>query len=386
MAIIKTRPPFISNIISGSIFRMLMRGRPTEPEIWPNGLPGPDIENGQNPYVITTNATGYDKNPTDFLQTNGKVELTNPWVEGLKLTLMGSADKSINRDKTWETPWYLYTWDKVTYEADGVTPKLTRALRSTFSDARLSQSVGNKLNTNLTALLNYDHTFGNHAIGILAGITKEKFTADYLWLYRREYISTAIDQPFFGGPTQLIGGGEDRANSYNRARLGMYGRVTYNYKEKYLAEFLWRRDGSSFFPAVHRFGFFPGLLLGWNISNEDFFSSNVSFVNFLKIRGSYGVMGNDKIISPYDRNADHPVEYAFLSTYSPGNFPINGQVATTLIECLVANQNFTWERSNNSNIGVDGTMLNNRFDFTLEYFYNIRSQMLISKLGSTPAS
>ena len=64
-----------------------MRGRPTEPEVWPNGKPGPDIENGQNPYVITTNATGYSDNPTDFLQANGLVEITNPWVAGLKLTL-----------------------------------------------------------------------------------------------------------------------------------------------------------------------------------------------------------------------------------------------------------------------------------------------------------
>src|SRR6185295_15208660 len=125
---------------------------------------------------------------------------------------------------------------------------------------------------------NYDRTFGaNHTLGVLAGVTKEKFTADYLWVNRREYISTAIDQPFFGGPTQFIDGGRDNANAYNRARLGYYGRVTYNFKEKYLAEFLWRYDGSSFFPPDHRFGFFPGILAGWNISNEDFFSSNVSF-------------------------------------------------------------------------------------------------------------
>ena len=75
---------------AGSIFRMLMRGRPTEPEVWPNGKPGPDIENGQNPYVITTNATGYEDNPTDFTQANGSVDITNPWIKGLKLTLSGA--------------------------------------------------------------------------------------------------------------------------------------------------------------------------------------------------------------------------------------------------------------------------------------------------------
>jgi TonB-linked SusC/RagA family outer membrane protein len=370
----------------GSIFRMLMRGRPTEPEVWPNGLPGPDIENGQNPYVITTNATGYVKNPTDYVQSNAKIELTNPWIEGLKLTLMGSADKSINRNKKWETPWYLYTWDKTSYEADGVTPKLTKALRSTFSDSRLTQSTGTTSNSNLTALLNYDRTFGDHTIGVLAGATREKFQGDFYQAYRRDYISTSIDQPFFGGSTpvsQSISGGNDNRNTYNRARLGYYGRVNYNYKEKYLAEFLWRRDGSSFFDASNRFGFFPGFLAGWNISNEDFFASNVPYFNFLKLRASYGVMGGDVM---YQAGTDILVEYAYLSNYNPGGYPINGQVATTLNEGVVANKNFTWERANNGNVGLEGTVLNNKLDFTFEYFNNTRTKMLIQKLGSTPTS
>lgn len=368
---------------AGSIFRMLMRGRPTEPEVWPNGKPGPDIENGQNPYVITTNATGYEKNPTDYIQTNGKIEFTNPWIDGLKLTLMGSADKNINRTKKWETPWYLYTWDKVSYEPDGVTPLLTKSLRSTFTDARLTQSTGSFLGTSLTALLNYDKTFGDHVIGLLVGTTKEESSADYIQAYRREYISTAIDQPFFGGGTQLISGGNDNNNTYNRARLGYYGRVNYNYQEKYLAEFVWRLDGSSIFPEAHRFGFFPGVLVGWNISNEDFFANNLSFVNFMKIRASYGQMGGDQIYYP---GTNTLVEYAFMSAYLPGSYPINSQVVTTLREGLVPNFDFTWERSNNMNIGLEGTMLNNALDFTLEYFYNKRSDMLIMLRGSTPSS
>jgi TonB-linked SusC/RagA family outer membrane protein len=368
---------------AGSIFRMLMRGRPTEPEVWPNGLPGPDIENGQNPYVITTNATGYDKNPRDFLQSNAKIEFTNPWIEGLKLTIMGSADKTIDRYKKWETPWYLYTWDKKTFEPDG-TPSLTKALRSTFSDPRLTMSTGNVFNTNLTALLNYDKSFGMHNIGILAGTTREKFTGDYYSAYRRDYISSSLAQPFFGGPTQMVTGGDDNTKTYNRARLGYYGRVQYNYAEKYLVEFLWRRDGSSFFPKAHRYGFFPGLMMGWNISNENFFKGATNVVNFLKIRASYGQMGNDQIFRP--GSTTNLMEYAYLSSYVPNSFPINNAVATTLMQGVVANPNFTWEVSNNANIGLEGTVLNNKLDFTLEYFYNRRSQMLIYNAGSTPAS
>jgi TonB-dependent starch-binding outer membrane protein SusC len=368
---------------AGAIFRMLMRGRPTEPEVWPNGLPGPDIENGQNPYVITTNATGYHRNPTDYLQGNGKVEITNPWINGLKLTLMGSVDRTIDQMKRWETPWYLYTWDKVSYEDDGVTPKLTRALRSTFTDPRLTQAFGTRLSTNLTGMLNYDVTLAtDHAIGILAGVTKEKFEGDFISAYKRDYISSAIDQPFFGGETQLITGGNNNDNTFRRARLGYYGRVTYNFREKYLAEFMWRRDGSSFFPPDKRFGFFPGVLVGWNISNEEFVSG-LSFINFLKLRASYGQMGNDQV---YDLRTGRLSEYAYLSSYEPNNYPINGQVETTLIEGLVPNLDFTWEVSSNFNVGLDGTVFSHKVDFAIEYFFNKRTQMLIQPTGSVPAT
>lgn len=361
---------------AGSIFRMLMRGRPTEPEVWPNGKPGPDIENGQNPYVITTNATGYNDNPTDFIQANGSVDITNPWISGLKLTLSGAIDKNSSTSKTWQTPWTLYGWDKVTYEADGKTPKLVGAIRSNFTDPRLTQSYASVLNTNLSAQLNYDHKIGaNHNFGVMAGVTKETFKGENFFAFRRNYISPAVDQLFAGGSLQQNTGG----SGYQRARLGYYGRAQYNYKEKYLAEFIGRYDGSYMFPKDHRFGFFPGVLLGWNITKENFFK--VPEINNLKLRASYGQMGNDQVF--YNGRLQ---EYGYLSTYSYGSFPINGAVATTLGETLLANPNFTWERAQNYNVGLDATLFNNKIDVTLEYFYNKRDQILIQKTGSTPAS
>jgi len=365
---------------AGSIFRMLMRGRPTEPEVWPNGLPGPDIENGQNPYVITTNATGYDDNPKDYLQTNGLVEITNPWVRGLKLTLSAAIDKNNETNKVWQTPWTLYYWDRITYEDDGVTPKLVGAIRSNYTDPRLTQSYYSVLNTNLTGLLNYDAKIGAHTINILAGVTKETFKADNFVAFRRNYISPALDQLFVGGVTQTASNDLSQPSRlYNRAKLGYYGRVNYNYKEKYLAEFLWRYDGSYMFPEDKRFGFFPGILLGWNLTNENFF--HVPGINYLKLRGSYGQMGNDQVF----RN-NQLLEYAYLSSYGFGSYPINGQVATTLNETILANSDFTWEVANNYNVGLDATVLNNHIDVTLEYFFNKRSSLLIDNTGIVPAS
>lgn len=360
---------------AGSIFRMLMRGRPTEPEVWPNGLPGPDIENGQNPYVITTNATGYQENPIDYIQTNGSINITNPWVEGLKLTLTASVDHTSETNKRWQTPWMLYTWDRQTYEADGVTPKLTGAVRSNFQDPRLTEGYGKTLNTNLSALLSYDRQFGNNALNILAGVTRERFEGSGFFAFRRNYISAAVDQLFAGGSLEQNTGG----SGYERARLGYYGRVQYNFREKYLAEFIWRYDGSYIFPESDRFGFFPGLLLGWNVSNEDFF--NVEGIDYLKIRASYGQMGNDQVF--FNNQLQ---EYAYLSTYGFGSYPINSIVVTTLNETRLANPSFTWERAKNWNVGLDATLFNNKIDLTLEYFLNQRDQILIQKTGSTPQS
>ena len=359
-----------------AIFRMLMRGRPVEPQVWPNGLPGPDIENGENPYVITTNATGYVESPTDYLQSNGGVEITNPWIKGLKLTLSASIDRTSGTTKTWQTPWQLYFWDRQTYEADGKTPKLEGSIRSTFTDPRLRQSYTSVLNTNLTGMLNYDKTFGGgHTIGLMAGVTKESFQGEFFSAYRRNFISPAIDQIFAGGALQQ----DTDGSAYLRPRLGYYGRVQYAYKEKYLAEFIYRYDGSYIFPAAGRFGFFPGVLLGWNISNEKFFK--VPFVDYMKIRASYGQMGNDQV---FFRNQLQ--EFAFLSTYGFRQFPINGNVVTTLNESVLPNPNFTWERANNYNLGLDATLLNGKFDLTLEYFYNKRDRILIQQTGSTPSS
>lgn len=89
---------------AGSIFRMMMRGKPTEQEVWPNGLPGPDIENGQNPIVITTDQTGYDKDKRDYFQSNGKLEINIPGVEGLKVSGTAAVDKSFYNRKLWQTP------------------------------------------------------------------------------------------------------------------------------------------------------------------------------------------------------------------------------------------------------------------------------------------
>ncbi|MCD2424527.1 TonB-dependent receptor [Niabella pedocola] len=361
---------------AGEIFRMLMRGKPNEPAVWPNGLPGRDIEYGQNPVVIATNQTGYDRDKRDYIQTNGKLEILIPGVEGLKITGTAAIDKYIKNQKRFETPWYLYSWDRSSYEADGVTPKLTRELRSTFTDPRLNQWTENTLNINLSGLLNYDKKFGEHTVAFLAGVQRETEDYEGFRAFRRYYLSNALDVLDVGGDLEKNNGG----GSYRRARLSYFGRVGYNYAEKYLFEFLWRYDGSYIFPPTKRFGFFPGITAGWRVSEEPFFKNNVSFVNSLKLRGSWGQMGAE----PYFGGI--LAEYQFIPAYPFSTYVLNDAVVQTLIENRVANQNFTWEVGNNMNIGLDAAFLNSRLTLELDYFRNLRDKALIAETGLVPQS
>ena len=340
---------------AGSVFRMLMRGYPYKPAYWPNGLPGPDIENGEQPVVITTNQTGYDRDTRYYLQSNGRVEITIPWVQGLKLTGNVAIDKYIQQGKTWNTPWFIYSWDYASYETDGVTPLLTKVQKGPTTQPTLNQYTTDQLNTLLEGILSYDHTFGDHQVTFLAGVTKEKSNANYFNAFRQYFPSTVIDQLNAGGAVDQKSGG----SAWERARLNYFGRVGYNYQEKYIAEFLWRYDGSYNFPETKRFGFFPGVTAGWRISEENFFKDNVRFVNSLKLRGSWGKLGNDAV---YFRGVLR--EYDYLPTYAQGDvdvtgtihsnygYVINNQVSAAYYENGVPNTNITWEVANNYDIGV----------------------------------
>lgn len=369
-------------VAASDIFRFLMRGRPTEIAIWPNGLPGRDIEYGYNPVVSTTDLTGTNKDVRDYFQTTGKVEIKIPGVEGLKVTGTAAIDKYSGRQKNWQLPWTLYDWDKKTYEADGVTPVLEGTVRSQYTDPRLRETAGGQLATNLTGMVNYDKKFGDHTIGLMAGVTREQVKNDGFTAFRRYYISSSIQELLAGDEREQSLGNNpgDPNNLFNRARLSYFGRAGYNYKEKYLAEFLWRVDGSYIFPTNRRFGFFPGVSVGWRLSEEDFFKNNVTFVNNLKLRASWGQMGAEAYFG------DVLQEYQYLSLMNFGSYIFNDLVTKTLSEGKVPNLNFGWEVANNTNIGLDAAFLNNKLSLEFDYFYNKRTNILISRGSSVPES
>jgi TonB-linked SusC/RagA family outer membrane protein len=368
---------------AGSIFRMVMRGKPNEIAYWPNGMPGPDIEYGDNPVVVSTKATGYDHNIWYVVNTNGRINIKVPFVPGLSLTGNAAIDKNFQFRKLWQTPWTLYSWDGTTVDANG-TPVLQPASKG-FSSPALTEEMNDRQNILLNGLVNYERRlFTDHNVKFLIGAERITGKGDYFSGYRRNYLTPILDQLNFGAQDQFL---SNSGTAYHQARLNYFGRVNYDYKEKYLLEFVWRYQASYIFHPDHRWGFFPGVSLGYKISEEPFFRDRVGFIDNLKLRASWGRTGNDQI-----------GEWNYLTTYGfggitaqPGNaslpFITNGSVENpTLYEVQVPNPLATWESADQGNIGFDALFLNNRLSVTADYFVYKRSDILIQRNASIPTT
>ncbi|MFC6858550.1 TonB-dependent receptor [Zunongwangia atlantica] len=355
-----------------NIFRMLMRSRPNSQAYWPNGMPGPDIEYGDNPVVISTDATGYSRDKRYVFNSDFGVNLKIPGVEGLTFKGNASIDKNFRFDKDWVTPWYLYTWDQQSLDDDG-NPLLTRGKKG-YDDPRLTETMDDSQRILLRGIFDYTKTFGeDHDVNVLAGVERITNKGDSFWAYRRYFLSDAIDQLFAGGRDEMNNSG----SGFEEARLNYFGRVNYAFSEKYLAEFVWRYQGSYIFEESGRFGFFPGVSLGYVVSKENFWEDAVPFISFAKIRASWGQTGNDAI-SPFQ----------YLANYNLNNLLYINNGGNTqsqaLYEGVIPNRNVTWETATQKNIGLDLDFLEGDLSLTVDYFHYLREDILWARNASVP--
>ena len=162
-----------------------------------------------------------------------------------------------------------------------------------------------------------------------------------------------------------------------RARKNYFARISYNYLEKYLVEFQFRYDGSTIFDVGKQYGFFPGVSLGWRVSEEGWFKNSVTFMDNLKLRASYGRLGNDKIYPFFQYKDNFGVQSGLISTgYNP-------QPVTGISYSLLGNPALTWETAQKYNIGLDATFFKN-LSLELNFFKERRNNILTSRNISVP--
>ncbi|MBE3085832.1 MAG: SusC/RagA family TonB-linked outer membrane protein, partial [Bacteroidetes bacterium] len=229
-----------ADAIVGQSTRLL----PTTWSFWPNGLPGPDIEYGDNPVVTSTFAGGKDDQKTYRVQNNFNVSITPPFVKGLSVNGSFSYDLTNYYRKRFFTPWTLYTanWSQAT--RDPVTGFVTdmpltpglRGLSSPENHENYSRSINQTINVNLA----YEKKFGDHNITLFGAFEQYQTNSNDFYGFRQYYISDKI---------QTMSAGAD-LNKNTTGGMSLYarkswiGRASYDFKGKYLAEILFRRDGS----------------------------------------------------------------------------------------------------------------------------------------------
>ena len=366
---------------AGDIIGAATRALPTKAAFWPTGEPAPDIENGDNPVVTSSFAGGKNEQDTYRLQNFLQATITPPFVPGLKLSASINYDLSNFYRKQFYQPWTLYFPDFTNATRDPNTgfvtsAPLTPTLRYPSGAVlpSLSNDFNRTINTTGKIELNYARTFGDNDITFYAGF--EQYTSNYnaFSASRQDYVSTLIQ-------TLNVGPDLNKDNSGSEtiyARKSWIGRATYAYKSKYLAEVLFRADGSLKFPPNKRWGNFPGFMLGWRASEENFWKKDLSFINYFKLRLSYGEMGMDP---------GNPFQY--IDNYKFGTvlgmvFGTAGVIGASIGPPTVANPVITWERQKTKNAGFESEYLGGLLFLNFDYFYNIRDHILAPRTGAVP--
>jgi len=360
---------------SASIFRNLMTGLPVQVAVWPNGLPGPplDVTTQDNPVVQATSAAGVNESDNYVFNVNAKLNIKIPWVKGLSLTATGAMDRGLDYQKYFSKLYELYTWDGSTLGTDNL-PSL---VKGAYGSSRLNQQLDISKEYLVNALVSYQRNINQvHDINLLAGIEAIENKSNWFSAERRNFTSDFPAELNFGSSgSQYANGSNPGTNRW----LNYFGRVNYAFDSKYIAEFVWRYQGSSKFASDTRWGFFPGVSVAYRISEENFWNDSGAgkIINNLKLRGSWGKTGND-LITPYQ----------FFSLYSLyWRYFVTADQAThsAYYESLAGNVEAQWEEARQSDIGFDMTLFDNKLSFTADYFNNLRTKILITQTASVPS-
>ena len=225
---------------------------------------------------------------------------------------------------------------------------------------RLEENSAYNSNYIWTNTLTYDNTFGEHTLKVLGG-------SEYIRNYGRA-VGGSASGLFSADPNYLIlNNGTSNVTNFSSAYVNtlysLFGRADYSYGNKYLVSATVRRDGSSRFGSTKKFGVFPSVSAGWRISSEKFME-NVTWINDLKVRGSWGKLGSQNNVSPTNAYT------LFNSTFGNSYYDVSGSgsIRQGFYQTNIGNENTGWEENIITNIGFDASILNRKLDVSVEWY------------------
>lgn len=324
---------------------------------------------GDNP-LAARDLSGYDDANKSGLQSSLTLKYDAPFLKGLSFKVVGSYDKAYTDTKSFYTPYDLYYVNP----SSSVTT-LTETTSTYGSDAILSEAYYQTTRWTMQEFISFNRTIQKHAINALVVAEQSSYKSTYLGASAQGYSITDLAEFTYANknPSMPTSG----TSVINRA--GWVGRLNYTFDNKYIAEVSTRVDASTNFAPNHRYGVFPSASLAWRVAEEDFFKNWKTPITNLKIRTSYGTLGNDQANS----------SYPYLQSYSLYSSPVaylGGTTVKGLYPSSLPNTDLTWERSRTFNAGFDLELWNGLFGAEFDGFYKVTSNILTSVSSTYPPS
>lgn len=359
---------------AGIIMNSLIRNYPT---YYPFANNNPDYFAETNvlhrhPMVISdADVSGYHRNEKKIFE--GSVSLNydaSEFVKGLSAKVMYYYRTRNELDDAFKKKYTLFKYNEATGEYDK------------GYDAGHSPSSLSKKNTNdnyqvFQGSINYNNTFAQkHTVGGLL-LVETREGANNWFSASREYIIDVIPELKQG----IDNNKNNDGSSFSTGNIGYVGRFNYAYDNRYLLELSFRYDGSSNFAKDNRWGFFPSVSAGWRLGQEGFIKNNLKFIDDLKLRASWGRLGDDTF-------AEDEYRYQYLTgyTYPSGSYMLGTDLKPTMLSKGLANPDLTWYTSDLYNIGLDAVLFGGKLTGEFDVFYRKRKGLLARRLATLPGT
>ena len=361
---------------------------------------GEKVQNQRYSFDLLQHNGDFSKNMTSNTSINASLNLDFGFVKPLKgLKAKFSYSKSINSDKTNEygSAFTIYQMTRrygsgmhMYTPTSGDDPDYNYLSETNFNGLTyangdyLSRNIIRTDNYQINFTLNYARDFGRHHVGALFSIEKSEAES--------EFVTGQVNNPLPYTNHQSNSGQGDKTTEFNRAESGTLsyiGRVNYAFMDRYLFEFLLRSDASTKFAPENYWGTFPALSAGWVMSEEPWFQNTkwLKFVDFLKIRASWGLTGRDNLaawqwLQVYTLDAKGNPIFGEGTNIDPSKSKLNGINKNT----SAVNRDAHWDKSYKTNIGLDFQVLNKRLAVNFDYYFEKNKEMLMNIAQDVPST
>lgn len=312
--------------------------------------------------------SGFVKNQENAVYGSLALQYSFPMIKGLKAKAMINYEDIFSWDKKASKRHNIWQYDPIA-ASEGKDPWLISGIAGNNQNISVYSDRSNEYMP--TFSLEYEKHLNNHHIkGLVLSETRQ-----YKWT---SLLGSRINLLSFEAPYLNYASEEGKDNSEGTrqsARSSVVGRLNYDYSGKYLFEFAIRADASAEYPPKGRWGYFPSISAGWRISEEPFIKDKTKAIDNLKLRASYGILGNDAVSS-----------FDYLTGYEiTGDYYVFGTSSAPVISSAgLPNPDITWETMKISNIGLDGTFWGGKLGFAIDAFYRLRENILTNPITQVP--